>query len=288
MKLNSHLVSQNSLLVVAASLVISATSFAQSVNYSLLGSTYSQNFDGLPATGAVTVTNRGPHAIQGQLGSTGMNGWYMTNDRGSSTDTEFRAQDGSLSGSSGRGVVSFGTTGSTDRALGTLGTSNQISTFGVYLTNTTGQNLSQVTLNFTGEQWRVGDFSITAEKLAFSYAVFGSVATSSIGLGVAGFTAVSALDFNAPFTGNAGLNNSALNGNSPVYQASLAQTFAVNWAPGQVLALQWVGQDLSGQDHGLGIDNFNFSAIPEPSTYAMLCGAAVLGWVVRRRKLAAA
>lgn len=284
MKLSTRSVSQSSFLAFAASLVMSTMSFAQSVNYSTSGSTYSQNFDGLPTTGSTTIAGRGPHAIQGQLGSAGVNGWHMTNDRGSSTSTEFRAQDGSLSGSSGRGVVSFGTTSSTDRALGILGTSNQISTFGVYLTNTTGQNLSQVTLSFTGEQWRVGDDTITAEKLAFSYAVFNNVAGSSIGQGVAGFTAVSALDFNAPFTGNAGLNNSALNGNNATYQANLSHTFNVNWAANQVLVLQWVGQDLSGQDHGLGIDNLNFSAIPEPSTYALLAGLATIGTAALRRR----
>jgi hypothetical protein len=286
MKLNTRSISRHSFLAVAASLAMSSMGFAQSVNYSTTGSIYSQNFDGLPTTGTAIIAGRGPHAIEGQLGSTGMTGWHMTNDRGSSTATEFRAQDGSLSGSSGRGVVSFGTTASTDRALGTLGTSNQISAFGLYLTNTTGQNLSQVTLNFTGEQWRVGDAAITAETLAFSYAVFNTVATSSIGLAVAGFNAVSALDFNAPFTGNAGLNNSALDGNNATYQASLGQTFNVNWAPNQVLVLQWVGQDLSGQDHGLGIDNLNFSAIPEPSTYALLAALATMGAVSLRRRFA--
>jgi hypothetical protein len=60
----------------------------------------------------------------------------------------------------------------------------------------------------------------------------------------------------------------------------------VNWAPNQVLVLQWVGQDLSGQDHGLGIDNLNFSAIPEPSTYALLAALATMGAVSLRRRFA--
>ncbi len=288
MKLSTRLPRLHPLVAVAASLVLPSMSMAQLVNYSTLGASYSQNFDGLSNAGSVTSVGvgRGPHAIQGHLGSTGMNGWYMTNDRGTSTDTEFRAQDGSLSGSTGRGVVSFGTTGSSDRALGALGTSNQISTFGVYSTNTTGLNLSQVTVSFTGEQWRVGDTSITSEKLAFSYAVFNNLAGASIGASVAGFNGISALDFNAPFTGTTLLNNSALNGNSPTYQANLAQTFNLNWAPNQVLVLQWVGFDLTGQDHGLGIDNLTFSAIPEPSIYALVASTVTLGAVALRRRRA--
>ena len=93
------------------------------------GGTYSQNFDGLGSTGAQTLTGRGPHALNGVIGTAGLDGWYAANFGGSSTNTEVRAQDGSLAGSAGRGVVSFGTGGSGERALGALATSNQISSF---------------------------------------------------------------------------------------------------------------------------------------------------------------
>src|SRR5262245_2405832 len=122
---------------------------ANAAPLSYTGGTYSQNFDGLPTTGSTKILTAGPPDIQGHLGSTVMNGLPMSNFGGTSADTEFRAQDGSLSGSSGRGVVSFGTSGSTERALGVLATSNQISRFGVAFVNNTGVTLKQLSLNFT-------------------------------------------------------------------------------------------------------------------------------------------
>ncbi|HMP08334.1 MAG TPA: hypothetical protein PJ982_18445, partial [Lacipirellulaceae bacterium] len=95
----------------------------------------------------------------------------MSNYAGSSPSTEFRAQDGSQAGSAGRGVVSFGAAGSSDRALGVLATSNQISRFGVAFVNNTATTLNQMSAEFVVEQWRRGNVPSPGNSLAFAYAV---------------------------------------------------------------------------------------------------------------------
>src|SRR5262245_36495521 len=171
---------------------------------------YSQNFDGLVQTGANTVAGTGPHLLStGLPGSTNIDGWYGANNGGSGTGTEFRAQDGSLGSSAGRGVISFGLTGSSDRALGGLATSNQIPSFGVVLVNISGQTFQSLDVSFIGEQWRVGDANIP-NILTFKYG-FGTSLANATNL-------FAGLNFNTP---NLAGGNAAANGNDLANQASL-------------------------------------------------------------------
>jgi hypothetical protein len=254
------------------------------------GGTFSQDFDGLPATGNVTIANRGPLSLSdsstttgvGTLASATVDGWYIVNPSGTSTSTEYRAQNGSLSGSAGRGVVSFGTTGSSDRALGSLATSNQVCAFGLVLTNNTATTLTSFTLGFTGEQWRRGEPAVH-NALPFDYAVSGN-ATDNITSAIT-FSAVPQLTFSAPnVLDTAGSTEIALNGNDVLNQTVLSYTVGdLDWNPGEVLILRWRGQDLTGQDDGLAIDGVTFTAaVPEPASLALVgAGAMLLMW--RRR-----
>jgi hypothetical protein len=218
------------------------------------GGIYSQNFDGLPASGNTTLAGRGPHIVNGVLSATGMAGWTISNHAGSSGNTEFRAQNGSQSGSTGRGVVSFGSTGSNDRSLGALATSNQISRFGLTLVNNTGSALTNFTLTYAGEQWRRGDVT-TPNKLLFAYAMGAADINSD-----AAFVGVNELTFTSPNTQSLP-TNVALDGNNSANQTSIAYVvIGLNWAPGQTLTLRWTGQDISNQDDGLAIDNLLFAA----------------------------
>lgn len=269
-------------LALAAGMFLPVMALAQVVSYSSVNSVYLQDFNGLATTGSVTTSTSTPTAIQGKLGSTGLDGWYMLNDRGSSGSTEFRAQNGSLGSSAGRGVISFGTTGSTDRALGTLATSNQVSTFGVYLRNDTASTLTQFSLSFVGEQWRAGGSGLN-NQLGFGFKVVNSLAAATLDGDDVSFTTVSALNFNSPYVPGS-TTEAALNGNLSIYQQNLSATQNLTWAPGQYLVLQWVGEDLDGQDNGLAIDNLSFAAIPEPSTYAAIIGAITLAAALWRRR----
>lgn len=235
---------------------------------------YFQDFDGLGQSGSTTLTGRGPHAINGILGSTGMEGWYGANYTGSSSNTEFKAHNGGLSGSAGRGVVFFGTDGSSDRALGALPTSNQISSFGVVLTNMSNDTYQQLDISFIGEQWRAGDANIL-NVLSFSYGMGTSLDDAT--------TAFTTLDFAAP---NLAGGEVAVDGNDAANQTAISDIITgLNWAPGQSIVLRWDINDLSGQDNGLAIDNFSaVGIVPAPGALALLGLAGLVG--VRRRRSA--
>jgi len=253
--------------VLGVAITVPATAATVSFNGS-----YSQDFNGLGTSGALSVPGAGPHAIEGVLGSTGMEGWYGANFFGSSSNTEFKAHDGSLSGSAGRGVVFFGANGSSDRALGILPTSNQISSFGVVLTNTTSSSFIGVDISFIGEQWRAGGADIP-NVLAFSYGFGTSLQDANIGFG--------SLDFATPFSGGGEM---AVDGNDPMFQTAISGFIGgFDWAPGESLVLRWDLADLPGQDNGLAIDDLTIAGvIPAPGVIVLLTLAGLCGG--RRRR----
>ena len=227
------------------------------INYT--NGTYTNSFDRLPTVAmsssmvSQTLTGKGPlpfSDLTGTTAATGMDGWEMANPTGTGSNTEFRVQDGSLAGSTGRGVISFGTDGQTERALGTLPTGNQVGRFGLLLKNTTSSTLTSLTIAFTGEQWRRGDVTMP-DKLTFEY----GVATS---LDADGLTADTDLDFTAPVSAG---SNAPLDGNTSANHRSYSKTITgVQWAAGSVLVLRWTTTTQSGKDDGLAIDDFSFSA----------------------------
>jgi len=250
------------------------------------GGAYAQDFDTLPTTNPATtsLSGKGPHALNTAFGVSGLDGWYGANPGGSSTSTEFRAHDGSLSGSSGRGVLSLGTTGSTERALGVLSTSNQINSFGLVLQNNTGATIDSVDISFVGEQWRRGDITTgTYDSLTFAYLVSSDANANILD---SGFTDVAGLSFTSPNT-QTSPTNVALDGNAAGNKLSLSGTLGgLNWTAGNYLVLRWSGVDLSGQDDGLAIDTFRLTGnpVPEPSTLALLLALATAGLLVRRAR----
>jgi len=257
-------------LALAASIIAGVSGSAlASVNFT---GSYFQDFDGLGTSGAETISGSGPHAINGILGSTGMEGWYGANVGGSSSNTEFKAHNGSLAGSAGRGVVFFGADGSNERALGALSTSNQVNAFGVVLVNNTSDTFQSLAVAFRGEQWRAGDANIF-NTLSFSYG-FGTTLADAT-------TSFSSLDF---FTPNLAGGNTNLDGNAPENSTNLSDTITgLNWAPGQSLVLRWDAIDLPGQDNGLAIDNLALTGIiPAPGVLALFGLAGLAGG--RRRR----
>src|SRR5262245_17559235 len=262
--------------ILSSAVLIVTQVMAAPVSY--LGGTYTQDFNGLPMNPPnpneiLTLAGPGPHDLEGVLGGSGVTGWAGSNYLGSGSVTEYRAQDGTLAGGSGgRGVVSFGAQNSTDRALGELPTSNQISRFGVSLVNNTSTTFTQFSLNFTGEQWRRGDILAPAatpgNTLQYQYSLTAANINSS------GFTTLGSIL--SPNTQAAPLNV-GLDGNNPANQVPVSLLVGgINWAPGATLTFRWNGFDISGQDDGLAIDNVSFSAdVPEPSSILCAIMAAV-------------
>lgn len=177
-------------------------------------------------------------------------------------------------------VYSLGTS-SLDRAFGgqSLNATGSSRNFGLQLINNTSYTLTEFSLNYTGEQWRLiqGDVN---DRYDFSYQIF-NVGTGTLD-NTAGWTNADALDFIAPQTstsgGNVGINGNAV-GNFVMESGTVT---GLNWTPGQELWLRWTDPNTSNQQRMvLAIDDVSFSAIPEPSTWVMLgCGAI---FVMRRR-----
>jgi len=260
---------------VAALALLAATGLmgrnAHAAPLGYVGGTINENFDTLPTN----VTNptqvglsKAPFDLNPAINNlTGLTGWQASN-LGTSATTEFRSQNGSLSGSGGRGVISYGTNGSTERALGALPTSNQINPFGLVLVNNSQDTYQKISVSFVGEQWRRGEPGVN-NIMTFAYGEAANIA--------GGLTAVPALSFSNPNT-QAAPTEVALDGNLPANQVAISGTITgLNWAPGETLVLRWTISEGSGQDNGMGIDNFEFTAqVPEPSTLALAC-VAVFG-----------
>ncbi|MFN4244024.1 MAG: hypothetical protein ACK4PI_12415, partial [Tepidisphaerales bacterium] len=261
------------LMLLSATACVALAPSAHAIVVGYTGGTHTQNFDTLPNAasvfGSATLLGRGPHALADAFGSAGLDGWWGANHRGSSTSTEFRAHDGSLASGAGRGVISFGVEGDNDRALGVLATSNQVSSFGVIFRNDTSAALDSLVIEFFGEQWRRGNVP-TPNSLTFGYVVTATDPSEDAindirnpsqnpplppGATLLNYTAVPALDFFAPNTSSP--TEVAINGNAAENRQFRTATLSnLGWAPGHYLTLRWVGVDQSGQDDGVGIDDF--------------------------------
>ena len=199
---------------------------------------YSNNFDALGATGGTWVNN-------GTLP-----GWYAS--RGSSDVTNYLAGSGT---STTGGLYSFGVAGvnpASDRALGSLASASTATIFfGVRFTNDTGATVSNITVSYTGEQWRSGSTN-TPQALTFSWRVS---ATPITNLWAAGnWSNFPALNFVSP---NLSGSSSALDGNAPANRQGFTNVLlsGVSVAPGEELFLRWQDVDDPGMDNALAIDD---------------------------------
>ena len=224
------------------------------VTYGTAGATYSQNFDALINTGSVTLTGNGPfHLADPQFATTPITGWYFSKFSGTGSNALFNVNDGSLGSGS---IYSYGAAAATDRALGTVASGSTVSRFGAVIRNTTGSLLDTFTITFDGEQWRNGVGSSTAANvLDFEYAVGVASGGSIDGTG---FTGDSNLDFTAPVTNS---TEGAIDGNTAGRTAGITRTISgISWAAGTDLIIRWSDLNDTGNDDGLGIDGFTFTA----------------------------
>lgn len=238
----------------ATSTAVAVAVAPPAIRFDYAGADYLQSFDTLPSAGTFTFAGAGPFALNAAspgINATGLAGWSVAKSSGSGANVLFKFDNGASNSGS---AVSYGTTGASDRALGSLASGTMASRFGVTLLNTTNTTITYFTLSYTGEQWRHGG-ATTPNKLTFSYAVGGS------GIGSGNFVNAPALDFTAPIATAATL---VLDGNLAANRVTnIAATIAgLNWAPGQTLVLRWTDVDDGGSDDGLAIDDLVFSVAP--------------------------
>src|ERR1043165_4451688 len=108
---------------------------------------YTQNFDGLD-----TITSTANASSKLPVG------WSVfefagNSSAGSRVDQKYLANNGS---SSTGDTYSYGTTGSLERALGSVVSSSISTQYGARFVNNTGGTITSFTIRYRGEQWRMG------------------------------------------------------------------------------------------------------------------------------------
>jgi hypothetical protein len=233
---------------------------AAAISYSATGSSYFQAFDSLAASGTDHVWNNG---------ST-LDGWYLyrVTDRNNPTPFAIAAYDASDGSADNGRFYSFGKNG--DRALGAVGhanfgdsTSQATLVFNnapdgwiaASFVNATGIELEQFTISYDGEQWRdAGDNEPPyAQTMEFQYGFGADFSTVSTWQSPGGN-----FDFTSPiYTTTSG----AIDGNDEGRVADLGGTISgLAWQADETLWLRWVERNDLAFDHGMGIDNLEFSA----------------------------
>lgn len=167
------------------------------------------------------------------------------------------------SGTSG-GLYSFGAEQSSDRSLGSLASAGNTYRYGLALTNETGQAVTNLTVCFMAEQWRVGSSALT-NTLTFDYCITNRVLPLYQGV----WRRVKALCFHTPLVTNEDVSAGA------VYEGRrLAATLTRPVAPFEVVLLRWSDPDDPGIDHACGIDDLNVSWVMGAMPDAIVVGRA--------------
>lgn len=242
--------------VVLATALVAVCSPASAIVITHVGTAYTQDFNTLATTG--TGTALPPD-------------WAIAESP--SLNTTYTAGTGSWNAGDS---YSFGASGSTERALGSLQSGSLVPSFGVFFTNGTGGLIDALDVDYVGEQWRLGAAG-RVDRLDFQY----SMDASSLITGT--WVDVDGLDFASPTTAGA---TGALNGNAAANRMSLTMSITgLALLDGSSVWFRWTDFNASGADDGLAIDDFSLTArapatVPSQSVPDSLPMAAALGIVL--------
>jgi len=225
---------------------VAPTSAAGTIALTAPGVAYTQNFD--------TLANSG-------TSSTVPMGWDFV-ESGTNANTTYAAGTGS---SSTGDTYSFGSSGSTERAFGGLQSGSLIPTIGASFTNATGETITALRIEYTGEQWRLGATG-RADRLDFQ------LSTNATSLTTGTWTDYDALDFIAPVTsGTVG----ARDGNAAANRTTISYIISgLSIANGATFWIRWSDFNAAGADDGLAIDDFALTPNP-PGVYLSINDVAV-------------
>lgn len=209
----------------------------------LTGGTFTENFNTLANTGANNTTVRSE---------------FKYIEAGSSGNLTYAADNGS---STTGDTYSYGSTGSTDRALGEITSTTVQSTIGACFVNNTTAPITWFAIKYTGEQWRLAVQGGSSDRLDFQYS------TDATSLTVGTFIDVNALDFTAPNLSGVGLHNGNLVANRTVFPMTAIE-FASPVPPGGTFYIRWRPVLVAGTNtnDGLAIDDFSITIASAPAT----------------------
>lgn len=218
----------------------------------------------VPAIGQVPITSATYFQNFNELANSGTGstlpvGWEFI-ETGTNADTTYIAGTGS-------GIIgntySFGSAGSTDRTLGCLQSGSLNSTIGVFFTNSTGNTINEITIEYTGEQWRLGALS-REDRLDFQYS------TDATSLTTGTWTNYDELDFIAPITTG---TVDELDGNLDANKVIISATITGLSIPVHAnFRIRWTDYNAIGSDDGLGVDDFYLMA-------TSTCNTGISGFV---------
>jgi endonuclease/exonuclease/phosphatase family metal-dependent hydrolase len=206
------------------------------------GGTYSQDFDSLATNGAGVAW----------ADNLTLPGWYASRSVAPQEVADYDAGTGSSTAGS---LYSFGSSGSAERALGSLASGTQGHfAYGARFVNDTGLDRTNFVVSCAGEQWRVAN--ATVQTLGFSYRV-GTSLTNADARTMQSWIPLPALDFHGPNTNG----TQALDGNHPTNRVAFANIHLDGLVvpAGQELFLRWFDNEDAGSDDGLGIDDLTVS-----------------------------
>ena len=224
----------NFLFLLIAGLFYQNKSFAQ-VSITSISTPITQNFNTLAQNGTTNTW----------ADNTTIPGWY-------SNRTVYIGDAGT---STTGALYSYGTSASSDRALGLLSSSTTIFQFAIRLVNNTGRTLSGLNISYNGEQWRQ---TANSQSLVFE----SQVNASSISAGT--WIANTSFNFTSPKTGTAG----ALDGNASGNFIPISGTLSSTVTNGQEIWLRWTKTGTTSP--GLSIDDISITANAAISSNANL------------------
>ncbi|MCP9834788.1 MULTISPECIES: ExeM/NucH family extracellular endonuclease [unclassified Cyanobium] len=228
---------------------------------------YSQSFDALALSGSGN----------GWSNDVTLPGWHLFRQPAAAPVALISYNADSGTGNAGA-VVSYGSTGSSDRALGGLGSGGSYfgspssgspaGWFALALTNASGAAIASMDLSFNGEQWRNGG-NTTAHTMELQWG-FGA-SFEQVGLWT---TPGGSFNWSTPVTGSTA---GAVDGNGAGRVAGVGGSLDLSaspWAADATLWLRWAEINDPGNDHGLAIDDLRLSvstppALPEVSIQAI-------------------
>jgi hypothetical protein len=282
-------------------LFLSSNTSRASIDYNTDGATYTQNFDSLPNTPENTSLGATPIGWIDDTTSPGANqfsiqGWYLfhasalgpTGEGGANQHQRMRIGAGTVNTGA---FMSFGTSGSTERALGMVNSNTLTATvggnayFGMRLTNNTGNTIYGFTISYDGEQWRDGGNATPASETDTMQYAFGA---SGIQDSPSYSNLPASLNFTSPVNANTGSGAAVVGNTAGKVSVGPVTVSDIAWQPGTDLWLRWLDVNATGNDHGMAIDNVNFTAsqfLPEPACASLVAIGALFG--LRRTRRAA-